>query len=246
MEKRSWKSASCAMALLALTNLSYADVSGDYQTTYSTFRINSNSLYNIDMPLKINVDPGPGTARFFAEQLSIGPYTTYMGLQTDMRMPNGQVGKGAIFSIWNATGAQSGSPGSWCQTFGGEGVGYSCRIPYYWSAGNTYRLRIWQISRNSWAAFIKDLTSGIEVQLGTITIPARYYLQGGISTFTEYYGGTFPSCNSLKLSRVTWGMPVGNNSTLTSNWSSNSIGPGDCASIRTSVGRGPTVHSVGV
>ncbi len=235
-----------SVALMGLMQISYAEVSGDYQTAYSSFQMKMGSLYNIDMPLKINVDPGPGAARFFSEQFAIGPYTGYLGLQTDMSQSNGQVTKGAIFSIWNATSAVEGSPGTWCQTFGGEGIGYSCRMPYNWTAGTTYRLRVWQITANSWAAFVKDLTTGIEVQLGTITIPSsKYWLQASLTTFTEYYGGDFPACSDLKLSRVTWGMPVGNNSSVPSTWVSNSIGQGDCASIRSSVGRGPTVQSVG-
>ena len=236
-----------AFICASLANISYAAVSGDYQTTYSSFQMRANSLYNIDMPLKINVDPGPGTARFFAEQLQIGSYTAYIGLQTDMRQPNGRVEKGAIFSIWNATSATSGSPGSWCQTFGGEGVGYSCRMPYSWTAGTTYRLRVWQLASDTLGAFIKDMTTNYEVYLGAIKIPSkRSLLQSGLTTFTEYYGGDFAACNDLKLSRVTWGMPTGNNASISSAWWSNSIGPGECASLRTSVGRGPTVHSVGI
>lgn len=240
------KSLGLVLVLSGISANSYA-VSGDYITTYSVFSLPSNTLYNIDMPLKINVDPGPRTSRFFAEQLSIGTFGAYIGLQTDMQLPNNKIGKGAIFSIWNATGGVPGTQGSWCQSFGGEGVGYSCRIAYNWTAGNTYRLRVWQITSNSWGAFVMNMTTGEEVSLGTITIPTSKnpLLSGGVITFTEYYGGDFNACSDLKLSQVTWGMPVGNNSTLRSKWVSNSIGPGDCKSIRTSTGRGPTVHSVG-
>lgn len=229
----------------ALSSISYA-VSGDYITTYSNFSLPSNTMYNIDMPLQINVDPGPKTYRFFSTQLAIGPFGAYIGLQTDMAFQSGS-GKGAIFSIWNATGGTPGSPGSWCQSFGGEGVGYSCRIPYNWAAGNTYRLRVWQITSNSWAAYIMNMTTGAEVKLGTISIPSSKNpkLSSGMTTFTEYYGGDFAACSDLKLSQVTWGMPTGNNKTLQSTWVSNSIGPGECASIRKSAGTGPTVHSVG-
>ena len=101
------------------------------------------------------------------------------------------------------------------------------------------------MSNNSWGAFVKDLTTGVEVYLGRITIPSNKLLQSGLTTFTEYYGGDFSACTDLRLSRVTWGMPVGNNTSVSSAWWSNSIGPGECKSYRTSVGRGPTVHSVG-
>lgn len=245
-DKKSFGFVLILAGLMGSTTPSYA-VSGDFITTYSRFSLPSDTMYNIDMPLKINVDPGPRTFRFFSQQLSIGPFSAYMGLQTDMNFPNGS-GKGAIFSVWNATGGTPGSPGSWCQSFGGEGVGFSCRIPYAWSAGNTYRLRIWQITSNSWAAFVMNMTTGAEVRLGTISIPTSKNpkLSGGITTFTEYYGGDFAACNDLKLSQVTWGMPVGNNGTLQSTWISNSIGPGECASLRKSTGNGPTTHLIGI
>ncbi len=231
---------------LGIFHATYAAISGSYQTAYSYFHLRSNALYNIDMPLTINVDPGVGSSRYFSEQMAIGPYTAYIGLQTDMLQQDGTIQKGAIFSIWNATAATPGSAGSWCKTFGGEGTGFSCRMAYPWSQGTTYRLRVWEITSNSWAAFVKDLTSGNEVYLGTITLPtSKYLLQGNIVTFTEYYGGDFQACNDLKLSRVTWGMPVGNNGTVSSTWVSNSVGPGECDNIRFSEGTGPTVQSVG-
>jgi hypothetical protein len=233
--------------LICAQTSSYA-ISNKYMTTYSNFLLPSSALNNIDMPLAINIDPGTSAYRFFSEQLAIGNFTTYLGLQTDMTYPNNKgSGKGAIFSIWDASGATPGSLGSWCQSFGNEGTGYSCRMPYNWTAGNTYRLRISQISNNSWTAYIKNMTTGIEVQLGIITLPTTKnpLLLGGITTFTEYYGGDFPTCCDLKLSQVTWGMPTGNNDLFKSAWISNSIGPGDCSTLRLSTGTGPTIHSMG-
>jgi hypothetical protein len=226
---------------------SYA-ISNSYITTYSNFYLPSNVMYNVDMPLKINVDPGLRSYRFFSQQFSIGTFTAYIGLQTDMQYSNNRSsGKGALFSIWSATGAMSGSPGSWCQPFGNEGTGYSCRIPYNWTAGNTYRLRVWQITNNSWSAYIMNMSTKIEVQLGTIILPTTKnpLILGGITTFTEYFGGDFSACSDLKLSQVTWGMPTGNNTSLQSAWISNSIGQGECASFRQSTGTGPTIHSIG-
>jgi len=233
------------LGLMGLASGAYA-VSASYQTAYSNFQLQSNSLYNIDIPLTINIDPGKGATRFFSEQIAIGPYGAYIGLQTDMQQANGTVGKGALFSIWGASSATAGSAGSWCQNFGDEGTGYSCRIAYPWSAGTTYRLRVWQVTANSWTAYIQDLTSGKEVILGTISLPtANNLLRGNVTTFTEYYGNDFPACSDLKQSQVTWGLPLGDNLNISSAWVSNSIGPGDCASERTSVGTGPTIQSVG-
>ena len=68
----------------------------------------------------------------------------YLGLQTKGNRADGSLGKMAIFSIWDAVEAEGAGPGGFgCVRFGGEGTGWSCRIPYHWVAGHAYRLRVW-------------------------------------------------------------------------------------------------------
>lgn len=83
----------------------------------------SGGYYNADQNVTV---ARTGTTRFFAHQIwFIGGDAAYIGIQDN---PNGTL---AIFSVWNSPGnASPGSPGSYCVAFGGEGVGYSCRIPY--------------------------------------------------------------------------------------------------------------------
>ena len=50
MDKLSWKGL-VLFSCMSASTISYA-VSGAYQTTYSSFQMRANSLYNIDMPLK--------------------------------------------------------------------------------------------------------------------------------------------------------------------------------------------------
>ena len=50
-----------------------------------------------------------------------------------------------LFSVWDVTEARVGSAGSWCERFGGEGEGMSCRIwhsgPQATPTGSTTRAR---------------------------------------------------------------------------------------------------------
>jgi hypothetical protein len=217
-------------------------------TLYSAWNAPAGTHYDLDATLAIATDPGAGADRFFAAQFALESATSdggYIGLQTDATRPDGTTGKIAIVSIWNAVGATAGANAT-CNTFGGEGVGWSCRVAYDWHEGHAYRLRLWALSKNSWSAWVRDETSMVEVYIGKIDTPAADgWLTGGTTAFTEYYGPSFPACTSLKKSVVTWSNPTVDDGVPTT-FASNSAGKGACASVRAATGSGPTSHAMGI
>jgi hypothetical protein len=227
-------------------DLGELEIENTFVTTYSTFDFPAGTFFNKDILLGINRDPGTGANLFFSQQFAIEGSGGYIGLQTDGVRPDGSVGKLAVFSIWDAIGATAGSPGSWCQAFGGEGVGQSCRIAYDWLEARNYRLRVWAFGQNSWGGWILDTATGVETFLGTIDTPAHMgWLVGASTPFGEYYGPDFATCGDLRLGNVVWHNPTANDGAIGSTLASNSIGGGACGEVRRSDGAGPTVHSIG-
>ena len=97
-----------------------------YQTWYW-----GNPTEAIAFPFSVVDD---ATTTFWASQFHEG----YIGIQT---LDDGE--KLALFSIWDATEAEPGDPNTWCQPFGGEGVGYSCRSKSFsWQPGVLYTARV--------------------------------------------------------------------------------------------------------
>lgn len=86
----------------------------------------------------------------------------YAGLQTN---GSGIGGKCAIFSLWNASGAEPGSSKFGppiAGPFGGEGVGYHCLIPFPWRAGRKVQLSVRVLSGGgTFAAYADDALIGI-------------------------------------------------------------------------------------
>ena len=111
----------------------------------------------------------------------------------------------AICSIWDAVGAEG--PGT--VRFGGEGVGWSCRIPYLWEAGRAYRLRISTERPGWWDASVTDVAAATTSWIGRIQVPDDW---GGLGEWsvmwTEHYGGPVSRCQDLAHSRVVFGIPV--------------------------------------
>ncbi|MBC8069482.1 MAG: DUF3472 domain-containing protein [Deltaproteobacteria bacterium] len=132
----------------------------------------------------------------------------YIGLQSGT-----QYGKLLIFSIWDSTTATPG-PGAWCQTFGGEGVGMSCRMEYDWVEGRTYRLRVWRTGADAWSAYILDETTNVEQYLGTITAPAG---SGDLSYnlhWIEWFGSAVGHCADMPYTMAYFHPTVANGGAL--------------------------------
>lgn len=117
----------------------------------------------------------------------------YVGLQTDGVIGTDRVGGMAIFSMWGAFSASGDElSGSIAQSFGGEGIGYSCRLPYAYKVGDAYRMTM-AFNGNrpdgvEWLASILDVKGERTDIIGTIVVP---YSHGMIGTnggqFVERY-----------------------------------------------------------
>ena len=183
--------------------------------TYYAWPASSRGYYNVDAVLTVLAVEAQVKV-FWAHQVWMrdGP-VAYLGLQNQGNLPD-RLGKLAIFSIWDATRAR----GAHCQRFGGEGVGLSCRVPYEWVVGHSYRLRLWATTREAegqwWGAWVIDLRSGDETFIGEIRAPlGAGWIESNTVSFTEYFGGSLPNSVELPPSRVHWQQPTADNGTVT-------------------------------
>ncbi|GLY04492.1 DUF3472 domain-containing protein [Actinoplanes sp. NBRC 101535] len=133
----------------------------------------------------------------------------YMGLQTDARRPNGSTGDLAIFSLWNATNAR----GSSCGRFGGEGTGWSCRLPYTIDVRTDYRYRVWRLEADGggqwWGAWVLNVRTGVEQQIGAIRVAGGKNLMTPPLNFSEYWGDAV-SCDAVPRSVAVFTQPAAN------------------------------------
>lgn len=152
----------------------------------------------------ITIEESPSTASyyFWAHQFFLtaqSDHNGYFGLQTNGLVGGRWVGKMVIFSIWNATDAIAGA-GSTAQTFGGEGVGYSIRLPYEWSEGVEYRFHIFKEADFWWALEFQP-EGGTSIYLGKIKITEDVVLQGASANFAEYFTSV-DACERLPYARA--------------------------------------------
>jgi len=151
-------------------------------------------------------DPGPRSSYFWAHQFQLeNGEGGYLGLQTRGDRGDGTWEKIAIFSIWEALEADG--PAPFC--FTGEGVGWSCHIPYPWVAGRAYRLRVATDGAGWWVASAADDLTGHVSPIGRIKVPDAC---GGLGRWsvmwTEYYGPSVSRCSDLPCARVVFGTPT--------------------------------------
>lgn len=145
-------------------------------------------------------DPGRNAFVYWANNWDGG----YTGLQAT------GFGKGRIFlfSIWGATDAREGSPGSSCGLFSHEGSGASCSINHDWVEGYTYKqhLKI----ENQWATLtVTEEDTGKSFVIGSIklkgnTLPATF-----LSSWTEYVEWNNPKsvCENQPYASVHFAIP---------------------------------------
>ena len=179
------------------------------------------------------LDPGPAATYFWAHQFQLeGGEGGYLGLQTRGHRADGSVGKTAIFSIWDALGAEG--PG--VLRFGGEGTGWSARLPYPWSEGHSYRLVVELDGTGPdgtwWTASVADLAAGAELAIGRVRAPPTW---GGLGAWsimwTEYYGGPVRRCSDLAPVRARFTTPTADGSIMPVRRHSH-LGDGDCDTTR--------------
>ncbi|MBF0584226.1 MAG: DUF3472 domain-containing protein [Magnetococcales bacterium] len=153
---------------------------------------------------------------FYFQNKTVG----YTGLQWDNE------GKKAIFSIWDASGsAGSAVPEGQCKRFGHEGSGAQCIVPYEWQQGREYLLKIRPVGRTAggeqWQSLIRELTTGRESVIGTLTMQdsggyvGYGHLSGKGVSVLEYYGSAhLEACSSLPVVVLSWRGPFANDRQL--------------------------------
>jgi hypothetical protein len=151
-------------------------------------------------------DPTPD-GYFWSHQVAIiGGEAAYAGLQTLGSEPTGKI---AIFSVWNAVGAEG---PVYAAPFGGEGEGWSVRIPFPWSIGTRYAFRIAHVrddnrdsdDNGTWEARVDG------VEIGRIFVPRHWRGLAGTSVmWTERYTGSLQRCADIRHAMATFGTPFG-------------------------------------
>ncbi|MDQ4089056.1 MAG: hypothetical protein M3163_01945 [Actinomycetota bacterium] len=148
----------------------------------------------------------------------------------------------AIFSIWDAVSAEGAATGR----FGGEGEGWSCRVPYLWEPGRGYGLRVWTVEPGWWAASVRDEVTAVETEIGFIQVPRQWrQLDTWSVMWTEYYGGPLSRCTDLPHSKVVFSIPTAQEGTVEPERSVSRLGDGTCDSSRTEPVPGGVRHEMG-
>lgn len=185
------------------------------------YEYGQEGFYNQDTFLTINSAP-VNSYYFWAQQFwFINGNGGYMGLQTGGNL-NGHETKIAIFSIWDALDAVAGqAKNSYAGPFGGEGVGYSCKIEYDWQDNVEYRVRLWELSDARkpeepewWGAWIMDMSTQEETFIGKILVPANWkWLNSSGNFFVEYFLPT-NGCENVPYAKATLSVPRRENGTV--------------------------------
>lgn len=179
---------------------------------YWDFGQKTDDIWNIDQEIWI-AQTAPSSYWALVWNWAANPTVGgYLGLQID---DDGT--SRAIFSLWNATAATGGT----CTPFGGEGIGYSCRLPFVIQSDRFYRLRVWRTNADNngqwWGAWVieEDKSSGTlkEHFLGEIQVNSTYnFIKGGntITNFSEYYGSSVAHCSEVPMSVCGFTPPAAN------------------------------------
>jgi hypothetical protein len=134
----------------------------------------------------------------------------YLGFNTD---ENGKAQ--ALFSLWNATAATGGS----CKEFGGEGSGWSCRMPFEVRSDVYYQLHLSRGTADAdgvwWSASIFENPGSADAKeypLGQIKVKNEMNVIRGnsVNNFSEYYGQTQDKCGSVPFSIFAVATPSAN------------------------------------
>lgn len=179
-------------------------------------------FYNLDTYLTIDKAPATKSYYFWAQQFWFDAGNGgYMGLQTGGSLA-GKEQKIAIFSIWDALDAKPGTgKDAYAGPFGGEGVGYCCKIAYDWKEATEYRLRLFEIADERkpnepewWGAWVMDTGTKEESFIGQIQVPASWnWMTSNTNFFVEYFLQV-PSCDQIPYAKATLHMPTRDNGTV--------------------------------
>jgi hypothetical protein len=201
-----WLKAWVSYLLLACPALAFAsNTPGSY--THYAFDPGVTGFDAVDFGITVQTDPGYRANVFWSHQFDlVGGQGGYTGMQS-----NGGDKRTFLFSLWDATEAKAGSAGSYCVSFGGEGVGRSCRLKHDWQAGHTYRFHL-AFEGDRWLGVtVTDATTGQSFKLGSIRAKADSIAPKGMVDWTEYFEWNSPlaDCNTQPYSSARFDLPRG-------------------------------------
>ncbi|RFU86552.1 DUF3472 domain-containing protein [Streptomyces triticagri] len=175
--------------------------------TYYGFDDEVTGLDEVTWSTTVDTDPGHRSQVFWSHQFGFDEGNgAYIGMQT-----NKGEGRMLLFSVWDVFEWKAGDEGSWCQEFGGEGEGASCRLRFNWQEGHTYTFKVASEGDGWFGATVTDTTAAKSVKLGSIRTPASQIDPAGMVDWTEYYewNDIRTTCHDQPFSAARFGVPEG-------------------------------------
>jgi len=206
-----------------------------------------------DWDVSPQTDPSPD-GYFWSHQFwLVGGEAGYVGLQTQGSEPTGKI---AIFSIWQATGAEG---PSYVAPFSGEGSGYSVRIPFEWRVGEVYHLAVGAggeagatgeaggLGEGRWTAWVAGEGDATPRRIGTIAVPPRWCgLRDHSVMWTERYAGGLASCADIGHAVARFSTPVADGGRVWPDTHRNHLGvPPGCPGSSVTDGADGVTHVMG-
>ena len=200
-------------------------------------------LSDVAYTVTVTRDPGHAAKVFWSNQVDFSNGVgAYAGMQS-----NGGAQRMFLFSVWDVTEAVPGA-GSWCQAFGGEGVGMSCRRWGDWKEGDTYEFHYVAEGNGWWGLTVTNLSDNTSFKLGSIKVGSDTMKPGSIS-WTEYFrwNDTASSCESEPFSRARFDAPLGNGGSVAARITGTDIKP-ECpasSTVTTTGGHAVQTNAIG-
>lgn len=172
----------------------------------------TEQLDNVTYGITVQADPGHANV-YWSNQFEFTTHGAYAGLQSH------RDGLGMfLFSVWDTTAARPGSPGTYCQAFGGEGIGQSCRLDKQFTVGHHYQFTIAPGDDGWFTATVTDATSNESFELGSIEVGSGAKIKAaGMVNWVEYFdwSNDAATCADSAYSKARFDLPSGNNGTVT-------------------------------
>lgn len=238
--------AAAALALLGTAPPTQAAGPGTTPGTYTDYAFSGAPvLTDVTWSTTVQHDPGYRADIFWSHQFGFDKGNgAYLGMQS-----NGGSKRTLLFSVWDVSEAKTGSDGSWCLAFGGEGEGMSCRMNLDWTAGHRYTFEVAAEGDGWFGATVADTATGASYKLGSIKTPATAISPRGMVDWTEYFewNDSRATCYDQPFSDARFGVPTGNGGTVTASVSGTSHSDNACASMtRTDVAADSTVQNLAI
>ncbi|MFF1925410.1 ricin-type beta-trefoil lectin domain protein [Streptomyces sp. NPDC058221] len=238
--------AAAAMALFGTAAPAQAADLGITPGTYTNYSFSgAPKLTDVTWSTTVLHDPGYRANIFWSHQFGFDQGNgAYIGMQS-----NGGSKRTLLFSVWDVSEATAGSAGSWCQGFGGEGEGMSCRMNLDWTAGHRYTFKVAAEGDGWFGATVADTSTGASYKLGSIRTPATAISPSGMVDWTEYFEWNNPraNCYDQPFSDARFGVPTGNGGTVTGAVSATSNSGNACAPMtRTDAAADSTVQNLAI